>query len=274
LSGARSAGIAEVGGGYRADEMDAYRASTYGDAFADVYDDWYGALPGLDAAIGMLAGLAAGGGRLLELGCGTGRLCLPLAARGLDVHGLDASAAMLERLRAKPGAAAVRAHVADMADFDLRAVGPFALVFVAFNSLFNIPSADGQARCFATVADHLAESGRFVVECFVPGDAPERVRDAVDLHTLTTDRVVLRVSRQDPEAQTVAGQHVEITEGGIRLRPWHLRYASPSELDAMAAAAGLEVAARHGDWSGAPFTEDSSGHVTVYARAPRGGDRP
>jgi SAM-dependent methyltransferase len=249
--------------------MDGYRSSTYGDAFADVYDDWYGDLEGLDAAVETLARLAGDGGPLLELGCGTGRLCLPLADRGFAVHGLDASEAMLERLRAKPTAAAVRTHTADMADFDLQGDGPFSLVFVAFNSLFNIATAEAQGRCFATVAAHLAERGRFVVECFVPGDAPERVRDAVDVHTLTTDRVVLRVSRQDPDAQTVAGQHVEISEGGIRLRPWHLRYASPDELDAMAAAAGLQVVTRHGDWAGAPFTEDSSSHVTVYERAPK-----
>jgi SAM-dependent methyltransferase len=253
--------------------MDGYRPNTYGDAFADVYDDWYGDLEGLDAAIEALSGLAplaGAGARLLELGCGTGRLCLPLAARGLEVHGLDASGAMLERLRAKPDGHTVHAHAGDMAAFDLHGVGPFSLVFVAFNSLFNIPTAEDQARCFATVAGHLAPGGRFVVECFVPGDAPEAVRDAVDLHTLATDRVVLRVSRQDPGAQTVAGQHVEITERGIRLRPWHLRYAPPEELDAMAAAAGLTLVSRHGDWAGAPFDDDSTAHVTVYARPPAG----
>jgi SAM-dependent methyltransferase len=267
--------------------MDGYRSSTYGDAFADVYDDWYGDLEGLDAAIETLSRLAGAvgavhpagppgagaAGRLLELGCGTGRLCLPLAARGFEVHGLDASAAMLDRLRAKPGAAAVHAHLGDMADFDLHAAGPFSLAFVAFNSLFNIPTAPAQARCFATVAEHLGEGGRFIVECFVPGDAPEQVRDEVDLHTLATDRVVLRVSRQDPSNQTVAGQHVEISEAGIRLRPWHLRYAAPDELDAMAAAAGLVVVTRHADWAGSPFTEDSTAHVTVYARATGAGHR-
>ncbi len=245
--------------------MQGYGPDSYGEGFADVYDDWYGDLPGLQATVERVTELA-GAGPVLELGCGTGRLLLPLAEAGLPVVGLDASAAMLARLRAKPGGAELAVHQGDMADFDLHHLGPFAVVFVAFNSLFNLPTAAQQAQCFRTVAAHLAPGGRFALECFVPGDAPSGTRDAVELHTLTADRVVLRVSRQDPTTQTVTGQHVDITEAGIRLRPWHLHYASPAELDGHALAAGLTLESRTADWRGTPFTDDSAAHVSVFRR--------
>jgi SAM-dependent methyltransferase len=217
----------------------------------------------------------AEGGPVLELACGTGRLALPLAARGLTVVGLDASPAMLERLRAKQGASTVDARAGDMAAFDLTDCGPFRLVFVAFNSLFNLTSAEDQARCFAQVARHLAPNGRFAVECFVPGWA-EGPRDAVEVRDLTADRVVLRVSRHDPDRQTVSGQHVELSESGARLRPWHLRYALPHQLDAHAARAGLSLVARWADWERSPFGPDSTQHVSVYRRggAPEPGPPP
>lgn len=246
--------------------MDGFAPSTYGDAFADVYDRWYGDLPGRDDTVQAVHRLA-GGGPVLELGCGTGRLAIPLARLGGGpVHGLDSSRAMLDRLRAKAGGDTVVAHEADMADFTLAGAPPFAVAFLAFNSLYNVPSEAGQAGCFASVARHLAPGGRFALECAVPGDPPARVKDAVELHSLDATRVVLRVSRQDPAAQTVLGQHVEITEAGIRLRPWFLRYVQLDELDAMAARAGLEPDARWADWAGTDFGPDAVNHVSIYRR--------
>jgi len=255
------------------DRPAAFGPSTYGDAFADVYDHWYGDLPGLDATVAAV-GRLAGDGPVLELACGTGRLLLPAARRGLTVHGLDASEAMLDRLRAKGAeldavAAAggrVETHLADMARFDLGPVR-FSLVFLAFNSLFNLTTADDQAACFAAVARHLAPGGRFALECAVPADRDDGPGDAVDLHSLAADRVTLRVWRQDPATQTVMGQHVDITEAGIRLRPWLLRYSTVPQLDAMATAAGLELEHRWADWSGGAFDSDGGGHVSVYRLA-------
>lgn len=249
--------------------MEGYGPGSYGDAFADVYDEWYPPDGDTRAAVDALSGLAAGG-PVLELGCGTGRLCLPLAERGLEVVGVDASRAMLERLAAKPGAAGVEAHEADMAAFDV-GVGRFGLVFAAFNTLFNLTAEGRQAACFATVARHLRADGRFAVECFVPdapapGPAPG-VTDAIELRELSAGRVVLRISRQDAAAQRVDGQHVELSEAGVRLRPWSLRYAAPTELDALAAAAGLVVEQRWSDWSGSAFDEGADNHVTVYRTA-------
>lgn len=248
--------------------MQGYGPDSYGDGFADVYDDWYGDLPGRDDTVRTVLELA-NGGAVLELGCGTGRLAIPLADAGATVHGLDASTSMLDRLRSKPGGDAVTVHVGDMAEVDVGDAGPFAVVFVAFNTLFNLPSAAAQRQCFARVARRLGPGGRFAVECFVPGDPPPTVRDAVEVHTLTSDRVVLRISRQDPDAHTLTGQHVEFTEaGGIRLRPWHLRYGSPADLDDHAAAAGLILEARWADWTRRPFDDDAPSHVSVYRAGP------
>lgn len=258
--------------------MQGYRAASYGDGFADVYDEWYPSDEASEAIVAALVALA-GPGPVLELGAGTGRLCLPLAQRGLAVVGLDASPAMLARLAEKSGAtgamgtAAMVAVLGDMADFDVSAHGPFRLVFCAFNTLFNLASRQAQAACFRRVAAHLDPGeGRFALECFVPGDPPPDIHDAIEVRTLATDRVVLRISRQDPATQTVSGQHVELTEaGGVRLRPWHLRYAGPAELDELATAAGLCVESRWSDWSGSPFAEDCTQHVTIYRRAPAAG---
>ena len=247
-----------------------YHDASYGEAFADVYDDWYG--PGSDlgdpaVAARFLAPLAAGG-RALELGVGTGRLALPLADMGVEVHGVDSSAAMLARLAAKPGGAAVHTAVADMVD-GLPA-GPFALVFVAYNTLFNLPTEERQQECFRQVAARLASAGgAFVVEAFVPavGDASADAPSGVSVRSMTATQVVLSVHRSDAGGQRAEGQYVQFTEaGGVRLRPWSIRWATVAQLDEMAASAGLHVAERWADYERTPFGPDSPRHVTVYRR--------
>jgi SAM-dependent methyltransferase len=247
--------------------VEAHDPRLYGESFADVYDDWYGDLGDLDATVALLADLADGG-PVLELGVGTGRLALPLAGRGLEVHGIDASEAMVARLQAKPGSERVRVTVGDMTT-PLAPGGAdrrFALVFVANNTLFNLPTGAGQAACFAGVAAVLRPGGCFVVEAFVPSDDPDGPTGGVEARTVALDHVVLTVTKRDPTTQTVAGQHVEIRESGIRLRPWVLRYAHPAELDGMAAAAGLALAERWAGWRREPFGADSGVHVSVYRR--------
>ena len=249
--------------------MEGYDASTYGDRFAEVYDDWYGDLTDAEACADHVAALVAslGGGPVLELGIGSGRLALPLLERGLEVHGLDASAAMVVRLRAKPGGDRVPVMIGDMADLPLVDPPPFTVVLVAFNTFFNVASDEGQRRCLGRVRDVLAPGGALVLEAFVP-DAPSGrgIDGALTPRRITADEVVLAVSQRDRAAQTVTGQHVHITEAGIRLRPWHLRYATPDQLDAMAADAGLVLAERTAGWRGEPFTENSDVHVSVYRR--------
>ena len=250
--------------------MDGYDPATYGDRFAAVYDDWYAGITDAATCAALLADLAdleheAGGGPVLELGVGTGRLALPLAALGVQVVGIDTSEAMLAELAAKPGGSAVELVVGDMAD---PPVGDrtFAVVFVAYNTLFNLVDPDDQRRCFASAARRLLPGGSFVVEAFVP--APGRAQQTVAPRTITADRVVLSVSQTDPGRQEAMGQYVDITEAGIALRPWHIRWSTPDELDAMAAAAGLMLTDRWADWERTPFGVDSPSHVSRYTHAP------
>jgi SAM-dependent methyltransferase len=203
---------------------------------------------------------------VLELGVGTGRLAIPLAAAGVDVTGVDASAAMLDRLAGKDGAQRVDVVRGDMVD-DLPA-GTFALVFVAYNTLFNLLTAERQQQCFAAVAERLTPDGVFVVEAFVPLPQPG---PEVAVRSLEADRVVLTVSVRDDTNQKAEGHFVELTElGGVRLRPWSIRYAPPAELDEMASAAALVLRDRWEGFDRAPFTPDSERHVSVYCRAERG----
>jgi SAM-dependent methyltransferase len=244
--------------------MDGYTDSTYGDRFADVYDDWYHDVSDIGSTVDFLTELASPSGRVLELGVGTGRLALPLSDRGVTVVGVDSSAAMLAKLAAKDSQGAVQTVLGDMVD-DMPD-GPFDVIFVAYNTFFGLLSAQRQAACFATVAQRLATGGAFVIEAFVPNRPdPETEHGAVTVRSITTDRVVLAVSRHDSAAQTASGQYVEITEGGgVRLRPWQIRFSAPAELDRMAAAAGLVVTERHEQFDRTPFDVDSPRHVTVY----------
>jgi len=242
-----------------------YGPASYGDGMADVYDDWYGAVGDTEAAVARLLDLASGG-PVLELGVGTGRLALPLAAAGLEVHGIDASEAMLDRLRAKPGGHAVQAVVGDMADPAGWPPGPFGLVLVAVNTLFNVTTAAGQLACVCGAAERLPAGGRLVVEAFVPAD-DRTAGPALSVRSVAADHVVLLASTTDPDAQEVFGHFVELRDGEpVRLRPWHVRWATPAQLDAMAAQAGLVLEHRWGGWRGEPFGPDSAGHVTSYRR--------
>ena len=253
--------------------MDGYDETTYGDAFADVYDDWYAAISDVDAATETLLELADGGS-VLELGVGTGRLAVPLATagrdRGVTVAGLDASQAMLDRLAGRDPERLVARHLGNMAG--PLPGGPHRLVVVAYNTLFNLTSPAMQASCFREVAAVLTPGGRFLVEAFVPDRSSSRSSSQsssrstdVSVRSLTTDRVVLSVSRQDPEQQIVEGQFVEFTEaGGVRLRPWSIRYSSPAELDRMADAAGFDVEHRWASFDRSRFHDDADRHVTVF----------
>ena len=255
--------------------MDGYGPSTYGDRFADVYDDWYGDVSDADATVERVAALATGSGthRVLELGGGSGRLALSLAAAGIPTWTVDASLAMLRRLRGKQGGEAVHVVVGDMAALPLSPWARFGVVLCAFNTLFNLTTVEAQRRCLADAAARLVPGrGRLVIESFIaPAHEESDVAvSAVEPRHIGLDEVVLTVSRLDPTNHTITGQHVQITEAGIRLRPWMLRYLSPEELDGMAAEAGLRLVDRHGGWRAEPFTAESATHVSTYALTPRG----
>jgi SAM-dependent methyltransferase len=242
--------------------MGDYDSSTYGDGIADMYDAWY---QGDDPApiVERLLALA-GDGPVLELGIGTGRIAIPLTATGLALHGIDASSAMVEKLRAKPGGESIPVTVGDFAEFDLE--GRFSLVFVVFNTFFGILEQLDQVRCFQCVAEHLAPGGRFLLECFVPDLGRFDRGQRLAVSAIYSDGIRLEASLYDPVRQHVKGQVVSMTESGSRFYPLQVRYAWPSELDLMAQLAGLDLEHRWGGWNEEPFTADSGSHVSVYRK--------
>jgi SAM-dependent methyltransferase len=251
---------------------DSYGPASYGDAFADIYDEWYGESPAvassdIDATVQCLVELA-NNGRVLELGVGTGRIALPLAATGLDVVGIDASAKMLHQLTAKPNGERVTTVCADMST-DLPE-GPFSLVFVAINTFFNLTSRDQQLACMRGVAERLTGHGVFVIEAFVPD--LDRYGSGLSLRTVDLDHVILAASHTDVDHQLITGQYVELRNNSLpRLRPFQICFQSPDQLDQMAAVAGLTLVNRWENWSKSAFKSRSSHHVSVFRadRKPR-----
>jgi hypothetical protein len=213
-------------------------------------------------AVETLAELA-GDGAALEFAVGTGRIALPLAERGVRVVGIDSSEAMLARLREKPGAERVAAMVGDMAA--TRVDGEFSLVYLVFNTIFNLTDQDGQVACFENAAAHLDRGGRFVIEARVP-----------ELQRLPLGQTVLPW-RADPRGmsyyvydtvtQRLSGQHYHFVDGVFEPSPIEMRYAWPAELDLMARLAGMRLEGRYGGWRREPFTGLSPAHVSVYAKA-------
>ncbi len=242
-------------------QMDDYGPATYGEHVADVYDEWY-RLPGNpEHEIALLAELAEGG-RVLELGIGTGRVALPLAARGVAVHGIDASPAMVERLRAKPGGDAIPVTIGDMADVPVD--GPFALVFVVFNTFFQLCSQEEQVRCFRNVAARLAPGGRFLLHAFVPDMSRVEAGEHLSVREASLTRVRLDATVYDRKNQRLDATQMRITEQGIRLVHAKLRFAAPPELDLMAQLAGLTLESRWATFDRSPFTGESAFAVSVY----------
>jgi len=272
---------------FRSRRGDPFGPSSYGEAFADVYDDWYAEVSDVERCVEAIVDLArtvaADRERpplVLELGIGTGRLALPLVRAGMDVRGIDASAEMVSHLRAKPGGGDVPVALTDLAALPTE---PAELVprvggessppavdvaLIAFNTLFNLTDAASQTRCLARVASTLGPTGVIVVEAVATVPARDSDDDRVRVRSLDADRLVLTATVVDHDDQTITGQFVDISTAGVRLRPWRLRWVSPDQLDDMAAEAGLVRQARWGDWDGRDFDEDSTRHVSIYRRAP------
>jgi SAM-dependent methyltransferase len=203
----------------------------------------------------------AGGGTVLELAIGTGRVALPLAARGVRVDGVDLSPAMVAKLRAKPGGDQLAVTMGDFAEVPVP--GTYRLIYLVYNTLFNLLTQDDQVRCFENVAAHLTDDGAFVIEVYVPYVTRYQ---HVDAEVIEVDQVTLDVGRIDPVKQMYYESHVVLSREGVRLFPIVQRYAWPSELDLMARIAGLRLKERWGGWHREPFTATTSSHVSVYGR--------
>jgi SAM-dependent methyltransferase len=217
--------------------------------------------------VAFLAGLAAGR-EALEFAIGTGRIALPLTRAGVRVDGIEQSPDMVDRLREKPGGPDLQVTPGDMAS-----VGTgrrYGLVYLVYNTIGNIITQDGQVRCFANAARHLADDGVFVLECRMPTAPARPGRQFVEAQHIEVGRVVLEVGRYDPVTQVLDQTHIHLTPDGIDLRPLSLRLACPPEFDLMARLAGLRLRDRWGGWTGEPFTPASWRHVSVYQPAAPG----
>lgn len=242
--------------------MEGYTQETYGEEWAAEYDEIHGELDP-SAAVETIADLAAGG-PVLELAIGTGRIALPLKERGVQIHGVDISEAMVARLREKPGGAEIPVTIGDMSEVDYG--GRFGVIVLAFNTIFGLPTQDDQVRLFANVADHLTDDGVFLVEAFVPDLTRYQRGQSISVMKLEKDSVQLDFNRHDPVEQVIDVQVATFGREGTKLRPIRLRYAYPRELDLMAQLAGLRLRERWGGWNRSEFDRRSREHVSVYER--------
>lgn len=204
-------------------------------------------------------------GPVLELAIGTGRIALPLAAEGVRVEGIDFSPAMVAKLRSKPGGDQIKVVIGNFAD--VAVPGKYQLIYLVFNTLFNLLSQDEQVRCFENVANHLTDDGLFVVEGGVPAEFYRLHNNQyVDAEAIEVDHVRLDIARFDPVKQLLEETHVTLSSSGIELNPIITRYAWPSELDLMARIAGLRLRERWAGWNREPFSASSNNCVSVYGR--------
>lgn len=213
----------------------------------------------LGPAVDRLAELA-GDGRAIELAVGTGRVAIPLAERGVAVTGIELSQAMVDRLREKVDEDTLPVVVGDMTS--TRVPGDYALVYLVFNTISNLPTQDAQVECVRNAARHLHPGGRFVVELFVPAlTSLPAGRAGVLSHY---EDGYLLVDTYDVVHQHLVSHHVRFGDGPVQHSRSPHRYVWPAELDLMARLTGMTLESRHADWSGAEFTADSPSHVSVY----------
>ncbi|MBV9280302.1 MAG: class I SAM-dependent methyltransferase [Chloroflexi bacterium] len=235
-------------------------AARYDETSADMFE------PGVvEPIVGFLAGLAGaprGYPAALEFGIGTGRIALPLSGRGVRVHGIDLSPAMIERLQAKPGAGAIGVTVGDFAA--TRVEGTFRVVYVIWNTIMNLTAQDEQVACFQNAAAHLESGGCFVVEVMVP--QLQRVPPGETVQPFLVSPTRLGFDEYDIASQGLVSHHYWIDGDRARVELFMGRYVWPAELDLMARLAGMTPRGRWGGWRGEPFTSDSTTHVSVWEK--------
>ena len=227
----------------------------FGAGVAARYDRETVGMP-VEPVVDFLAELA-GSGAALELGIGTGRIALPLAQRGVRVHGIDLSPDMVAKLREKPEAGAIGVTVGDFAT--TRVAGTFALVYVVFNTILNLTTQEAQIACFENAAAHLEPGGCFVVEVGVGGGGSLEVFDLSDTH--------VGIDEYEAATQRLVSHHFTLVDGRWERNSMPFRSVSPGELDLMARLAGMRLRERWGDWEREPFTAASAKHVSVWEKA-------
>jgi SAM-dependent methyltransferase len=217
----------------------------------------------IDPTVDFLAGLV-GTGSALELGIGTGRIALPLSRRGVDVHGIELSPAMITQLRLQPGADAIGVTVGDFAHATVGRT--FRLAYLPRNTITNLTTQDAQVDCFRNVANHLAPGGLFVIENYIP--ELRRIPPGETVHVFTRTPTHLGFEEYDVAAQIAVSHHYWMIDGELRTFSSPHRYLWPAELDLMARLAGMTLRERWSDWHRTPFTGDSRQHISVWEKAP------
>ena len=236
----------------------------FGERAAQKYDESSAEMfapAAVDPVVDFLASLA-GDGAALELGIGTGRIALPLAQRGVPVHGIDLSEAMVARLRAKPGAERVGVTVGDFATTTVE--GSFSVAYLVFNTINNLTSQDEQVACFQNVAAHLGPGGCFVIEVGVP--ALQRLPPGETVRAFTVSATRLGFDEYDVASQGLISHHYTVVDGELEVVSMPFRYVWPAELDLMARLAGMRLRERWSGWTREPFTSDSDSHVSVWEK--------
>ena len=213
----------------------------------------------VEPAVDFLAALA-GGGRALELGIGTGRIALSLAGRGVEVHGIDLSRAMVARLREKPGGEGIPVAIGDFAT--TRVDGAFSLAYLVFNTINNLTTQEEQVACFRNVAAHLEPGGRFVIEVGLP--ELRRLPPGETMHVFDASEGHWGIDEYDLVNQGLVSHHFSVVDGAIERVSMPFRYVWPSELDLMAELAGMRLRERWSGWKREPFTDESRKHVSVW----------
>jgi SAM-dependent methyltransferase len=240
------------------DYFDERIATGYETRWADQFDPAV-----VDPAVSFLADLA-GTGAALELGIGTGRIALPLRQRGVRVHGIELSPAMVAQLQAKPGADDIGVTIGDFAT--TRVAGTFTLAYLVRNTITNLTTQDEQVECFRNVAAHLEPGGSFVIEVYVPELRRLPPGETVRAFTVTPTHLGFD-EYVDLAAQISFSHHYWLVDGQLETFSAPFRYVWPSELDLMARLAGMTLRERWGDWNREPFTSDSESHVSVWEKA-------
>ena len=231
-------------------------AERYDESAADMFDPAV-----VNPVIGFLADLAFNG-TALELGIGTGRIALPLVQRGIRVHGIDLSEAMVARLRAKAGAEQVEVTIGDFATTTVQ--GSFSVAFLVFNTIMNLTTQDEQVACFQNVAAHLAPGGCFVIEVSVPD--LQRLPPGEKVRAFTVSETRLGFDEYDIVSQGLISHHYWVIDGKLEVFSPPFRYVWPAELDLMARLVGLSLRERWGGWQREPFTSQSTSHVSVWQK--------
>ena len=240
--------------------FDEATAARYDESDADMF-----ASEIVEPVVDLLAELV-GDGRALELAIGTGRIALPLAARGVPVHGIELSRAMAARLRAKPGGADIPVTIGDFTE--ARADGTFALAYLVYNTIQNVTTQAGQVATFRNVASHLDPGGCFVIEVEVP--ALRMMPPGERFHVFAAAGDHWGIDEYDVVTQAAFSHHFELIDGRWELSSMPFRYVWPAELDLMAELAGMRLRERWAGWRREPFTGESRGHVSVWEKPSEG----